>query len=130
MQVSAGIGLTAVTSTEKDKPLILKELAVLFFVRFWGKKNPQPRLMEIADDYRVLVFFWGRCRCNQHHCSYHQSFSHILHLSNQFNYLLLGFLSLLLVNFCTDKAHVLDLPVVADVTELSNGTVIDTWRIG
>ena len=30
LQVSAGIGLTAVTWTEKDKPLILKELAVLF----------------------------------------------------------------------------------------------------
>ena len=49
-------GSSPVTSTEKDKPLILKELAVLFFVRFWGKKNPQPRLMEIADDDRFLVF--------------------------------------------------------------------------
>ena len=46
-------GSSPVTSTEKDKPLILKELAVLFFVRFWGKKNPQPRLMEIADNDRT-----------------------------------------------------------------------------
>ena len=53
-------GSSPVTSTEKDKPLIHNELAVLFFVRFWGKKNPQPRLMEIADDDRVLVFFVQR----------------------------------------------------------------------
>ena len=50
-----------------------------------------------------------------------------LQFFNQFNYLLLGFFCLLLVNLGTDVAHIFYFPVVADVAELSDGTVIDTW---
>ena len=53
----------------------------------------------------------------------------ILQFSGKFNYFLFGFLSLLLVNFGTDEAHVLYFPVVADVTEFSCRSVIDTRRI-
>lgn len=45
-------------------------------------------------------------------------------------HLLLGFLRLLFVDLGRDKAHIFYLPVVADVTELSCGSVIDTRRIG
>ena len=46
------------------------------------------------------------------------------------NHFLPGFLRLLFVYLGRDKAHVLNLPVVADVAELGCGSVIDTWRIG
>ena len=59
-----------------------------------------------------------------------KSLSHTLQFLHQCLNLAQRRISLLLVNFCTDKAHVLDLPVVANVTELSNGTVIDIGRIG
>ena len=53
-----------------------------------------------------------------------------LQFSNEGDHLLLGFLGFLLVNLGRDKAHVLNLPVVADVAELSCSSVINAWRIG
>ena len=53
----------------------------------------------------------------------------ILKFASQGNHLLLGLLRLLFVNLGCHDTHVLGAPVVADVAELSSGTVIDIWRV-
>ena len=53
-----------------------------------------------------------------------------LQLADKSSHFLLGFLCLLLVNLGSDSTHVLNAPVVADITKLTHCTFIDSRRIG
>lgn len=83
------------------------------FIEYKDTKNPKVMLFHLGI-YVILEIF-----------SY---FS--LQLRCKADDLLLRFLGLLLVDLGRDKAHVLHLPVVADVAELGSGSVVDAGRVG